>query len=192
MNRSLRTFVAVEISPEVRTRAGQLIAQLQTNSAHVKWVEPSNLHFTMKFLGEIDLLDVHRVCGALTEAVQRLPPFEIVAQGAGAFPDPSRPRTIWLGVGEGEEAMVELHAALEAALTPLGFRRENRRFRPHLTLGRLRGPGEGIDELAAELAQHAEFVAGVVSVDDVVLFSSELQRTGPVYEALCTADLGGA
>ena len=190
MSNSVRTFVAVEISSEVRSRAAQLIARLSTTSAKVKWVETHNLHMTLKFLGEVDLREAPQVCAAVAEAMAQLPPFSIRVAGAGAFPDLRHPRTVWLGVSEGVEEMVQLHERLEAALARLGFRKEHRRFRPHLTIGRVRSTQGGAD-LGDLIARDADFAAGVSDVDEVVVFSSELNRDGPTYEPLSTAELLG-
>jgi 2'-5' RNA ligase len=168
-----------------------LIDRLSSSGAKVRWVEPHNLHFTLKFLGDVDLLDIPQLCEAVTAAVAELPPFEIEALGAGAFPDLHNPRTVWLGVGRGTEAMVELHGAVERTLTTLGFRREQRRYRPHVTLGRVRGAGPGNLELAERLAKLADFPGGMASIEEVVVFSSELGRDGPSYEVLATAPLSG-
>ncbi|HUY36791.1 MAG TPA: RNA 2',3'-cyclic phosphodiesterase [Pirellulales bacterium] len=191
MSRPLRTFVAVAASREVRGRAAQLISELSCTAAKVRWVEPENLHFSLKFLGDVELLEIPKVCEAVARAVAGQPPFEIVARGAGAFPDADRPRTIWLGVRDGSEPMVELNAHVERELAPLGFRRERRRFRPHLTIGRVRDGRPGLSELGRLVRQHADFVGGVVSVDEVVVFSSALGRDGPFYEPLSTATLDG-
>jgi 2'-5' RNA ligase len=191
MTKPLRTFVAVGVSHEVRSRVRQLIGALSAATAKVRWVEPENLHYSLKFLGDVELLEIPKVCEAVTRAVADVPPFEIVARGAGAFPDVSRPRTIWLGVADGHEQMVELNAAVERELAPLGFRREQRRFRPHLTIGRVRGGPPGLSELGQLVREHADFVGGVVSVDELSVFSSELGRDGPIYEPLATAILNG-
>ena len=168
-----------------------LIERLSSTAAKVRWVEPHNLHLTLKFLGDVDLLDIPELSEAVTGAVAELPPFEIEALAAGAFPDLHNPRTVWLGIGRGAEEMVELHGAVERALTTLGFRREQRRFRPHLTLGRVRGTGLGNLELSERLGKLADFPGGMSSVEEVVVFSSELGRDGSVYEVLATAALGG-
>jgi 2'-5' RNA ligase len=191
MARTLRTFIAVETSPEVRTKAQQLIKTLAQSPAKVKWVEPHNLHLTLKFLGEIELLEVPKICQAMTRATADLPPFDLEALGAGAFPNLASPRTVWIGGGQGSEEMITLHDRLEAELAPLGFRREQRRFRPHLTIGRVRNSPQGIDELAQLLAERREFAAGSTDVAEVVLFSSELERDGPTYEPLHHALLAG-
>jgi 2'-5' RNA ligase len=190
MSRPLRTFVAVSASHEVRTRAAQLIGELSTTAAKVRWVEPGNLHYSLKFLGDVELIELPKVCEAVVRAVHEKPPFEFIARGAGAFPDFRRPRTVWLGVDEGSESMIELNAAVERELAPMGFRREQRRFRPHLTIGRVRGI-EGLHELGQLVRQHADFVGGVVSVDEVIVYSSELGPSGPTYEPLATATLDG-
>ena len=188
--RSLRTFIAVEISSEVRTRARQLVGKLQETGAKVTWVKPEAMHLTLKFLGDVDLLDVPSVCEAVTTAVADLPPFEIEVHGAGAFPSASRPRTIWLGVSRGNEELVEVHDAIDRALSRLGYRQENRRFRPHLTLGRVRGDRD-LSELGRLVTQHADSIGGVASVDEVVVFSSELEAEGPIHEPLAVAPLNG-
>jgi len=190
MARTVRTFVAIEISPEVRSRAAQLIARFSPTSAKVNWIDPHNLHMTLKFLGEVDLRESPQVCAAVGEAMAELPPFSIRVAGAGAFPDLQRPRTVWLGVTEGAEELIALHERLETSLVKLGFRQEQRRFRPHLTIGRVRGLS-GAAELGELVARHQDFDAGISDVDEVVVFSSELNRDGPTYEPLSTAELTG-
>jgi len=191
MQRTVRTFVAIEISPEVRTRAQKLITQLQAVDAKVRWVDPAQLHLTLKFLGEIDLLEVPKICAAVTEVAAAVPPFSVRVNSAGAFPDLLRPRTVWLGIEDETEELAALHNQMEVALAKLGFRSENRRFRPHLTIGRVRGEGPGIAELAQLLKENNDYPAGVIDVDEVVVFSSEQERGGPVYEPLGTSPLKG-
>jgi 2'-5' RNA ligase len=191
MQRTVRTFVAIEISPEVRTRAQKLITQLQAIDAKVRWVDPAQVHLTLKFLGEIDLLEVPKICAAVTEVAAALPPFSVRVNSAGAFPDLKRPRTVWLGIDDETEELAALHDQLEAALAKLGFRAENRRFRPHLTIGRVRGEGPGIAALAELIEEYRDYSAGVIDVDEVILFSSEQERGGPVHEPLGTALLKG-
>ncbi len=188
---TLRTFVAIEISPEVRGRVAALIKQLQTTGADFKWVEPQNLHFTLNFLGDVDERQIHEVCVAVTDAVATIEPFDITCRGAGAFPNGKNPRVVWVGVEQGNEQMCALQAETEEALAAFGFPREQRRYRPHLTIGRVRRGGGRLRELTEQLEKHADFAAGVTIVDEAVVFSSRLERTGPIYEALATPPLGG-
>lgn len=192
MRSTLRTFVAVAAAPELEQRAGVLIGKLRSSSAKVKWVEPTNLHWTLKFLGDIELRETAAICRAVSEAVAPFAPFDIEATGAGAFPAPTRPRTVWLGMGQGTEEMIALHDAIDRSLEPLGYRPENRRFRPHITIGRVRqSTSEGISELGELVQQHATFDGGLTSVFEVTIFSSELGRHGPTYEPLGHAELLG-
>jgi RNA 2',3'-cyclic 3'-phosphodiesterase len=191
MSQKVRTFVAVEAPSELQSRAGELINRLRGVDAKVKWVEPRNLHWTLKFLGNVEMVEIPEVCAALDEAAKQFAPFDLEARGAGAFPNLRNPRTIWMGVGEGAEQMVELHGAIERALSKLGFREEGRRFRPHITLGRVREGGTAPIELMKLLEENANFDAGLSTVFDVAVFSSMLGREGPTYEALGHLDLKG-
>lgn len=191
MARRIRTFIAVEVPAEVRTKVAQLIARLRSTPANVKWVTDLSLHYTLKFLGNLTIEDVGEICQAVQAAVADFPAFEIHVGGVGAFPTNQRPRTVWVGVRQGEQEMVALHDAIEDQLAELGFRSENRRFRPHLTIGRVRNSPEGIEELAEALAAERDFFGGMVPVSEAVVFSSRLEPKGPTYEVLGTAELGG-
>lgn len=192
MKKTLRTFVAVEINGPIRARAGELIAALGGTSATVKWVEPHQLHLTLKFLGEVHQREIAQVCQAVARGAAEVASFELEVRGAGAFPNAARPRTVWLGAGAGAEQMVVLHDHIEAALAELGYREEHRRFQTHLTIGRLRGGGPGIAELGELLQQHADVPIGRTSVQKATVFCSTLTRDGPIYEVLGTARLGGS
>jgi RNA 2',3'-cyclic 3'-phosphodiesterase len=191
MDETLRTFIAVEMGAEVRKPATELIKKFRSARADVKWVEPHNLHITLKFLGEVEEAKTEEVCRAVTEAAAASTPFSLEICGAGAFPHLGRPRTIWLGTGEGRQALVDFQRRIEAALKPLGFLPESRRFEPHLTIGRVRNSGPGIAELAELLLANVNQPVGRTTIDDVVVFSSALETAGPIYEALARADLGG-
>ena len=191
MDETLRTFVAVEMGAEVRKAATELIKKFRSARADVKWVEPHNLHITLKFLGEVEEAKTEEVCRAVTEVAAASAPFSLEIRGAGAFPHLGRPRTIWLGAGEGRQAMVDFQRRIEAALKPLGFLPESRAFEPHLTIGRVRNAGPGIAELAELLLANVNQPVGRTTIDDVVVFSSALETAGPIYEALARADLGG-
>jgi 2'-5' RNA ligase len=183
-----RTFIAVAASFEIRAAARKLAGQLAAAAGDVKWVAPENLHWTLQFLGEIDTLEVPAVCAAVSSAVANLEVFDLEARGAGAFPSPDRPRTLWIGAGVGAQAMVALHAAIQKKLDHLGYRGEHRRFVPHITLGRARGKSHP-RSLIRELAGLAEYDAGTMLVDEVTVYASELGPDGPIYDVLSHAPL---
>ena len=190
MKDTVRTFIAVETGAAVRQKAAELIEILAATGAKVSWVKPHNLHLTIKFLDEVRWNEIADVTRAVQQAAQRIEPFELEIRGAGAFPSPGRPRTLWLATADGSQPLAALHAALEKELKPLGFPKEHRRFAAHLTLGRVRDAGPGAQELGPLLKQHADFCAGRFPVDELVVFSSELTPQGPIYEAIGRAKLG--
>jgi len=191
MKQTIRTFVAVEINSAVRACAAELIDQLGTASVDVKWVAPENIHLTLKFLGEVDSRQVHEVCRAVEQAADGVAPFELEVRGAGAFPNVRRPRTVWLGAGQGVQELGVLAERVESELHRLGFRREGRRFHAHLTVGRVRRGGPGISQLAQLLEEYADFEIGRTPVSEVIVFSSTLDRAGPTYEPLGRGLLSG-
>ncbi len=187
-----RTFIAIELPDDIRGRAASLVDRLQSGSAQVKWVAPSNLHWTLKFLGDVTDEGLAGVCRCVTRVARAHDPFPVQVAGTGAFPSPERPRTIWLGMSRGSQPMVALHAALEAELHKVGFRREGRQFVPHLTLGRVRGR-TGVDPGLRELIQrHAGFDAGAMDIAELVVMASYLEPQGPTYQRIGSARLGEA
>jgi RNA 2',3'-cyclic 3'-phosphodiesterase len=191
MKPTLRTFVAVEIDEAVRRAAAHLVEQLRAASADVTWVAPHNMHLTVKFLGDVAAEKIPQVCDWVAKAVASVEPFELQLHGVGAFPNLSRPRTIWLGTGAGQHELAAVAERLDAALEGLGFKPEGRAFQGHLTLGRVRRPTPALAGLSQLLQQHAALDTGVTPIGEVVVFSSQLDRTGPTYEALARARFQG-
>jgi 2'-5' RNA ligase len=184
-----RTFIAIEATDEVHASALAAIERLRSATENVKWVEPDNLHWTLQFLGDLTDVEMAEVCLRTVRTAAQHEGFTIEGRGIGAFPSRDRPRTLWLGAGEGAEQMCDLQAAIEDALRSLGFRGENRKFVPHLTLGRAGRGSDGGAMLAERLAKLADFDGGVMGVDRVTVYASELGREGPTYHVLARAPL---
>jgi RNA 2',3'-cyclic 3'-phosphodiesterase len=190
---TIRTFIAVDVAETVQRRAARLIELLSTGGSDVKWVEPSNMHLTLQFLGDVPQADVPAVCQAVEQAVTGFPPFPMRLLGAGAFPHVGRPSTIWIGVNEGASELGALHRAVQRALKPLGFPPERRAYHSHLTIGRMRrGGGPARHELGQALREQQAFDAGSSMVDQVVVYASYLERAGPTYQAMSRIGLTGA
>jgi 2'-5' RNA ligase len=188
----LRTFLAVDLGKTLRDRCVALQEGLARASADVKWVEPDNLHVTLLFLGEVEDREVPALCRAVAEVCADHEPFPASIEGVGCFPNPRRPRVVWVGVGEGAQELVTLHDDLERPLLDLGcYRREERRYRPHITLGRVRGDRPAA-QLAEALKKQANWQAGVTDVREVRVLSSELTPQGPIYTVLSRAPLRSA
>jgi 2'-5' RNA ligase len=187
----VRAFIAVPVASGVAARASELMRRLRDANAAVNWVAPQNLHVTLKFLGETPINEAPEICEAVRRAAEEMPPFDLAFRGLGAFPSPEKPRTIWLGVSEGEAEMVELAERIDSSLAKLGYARELRKFSPHLTIGRVRETLPADHPLHDALAKHVDFDANVMGVDEVVVFASFLDRKGPTYDALGTVELMG-
>src|SRR5262249_43803682 len=141
------------------------------------------------FLGEVDYLDAPRVCRAAADCCAGIDRFGLTVEGVGCFPNPRRPRVVWAGVTDGAAEARALHDALETPLLELGcYRREERQYTPHVTLGRVNSAG-GAERLAAALAGQADWHGGAVEVGEVHVLSSELKPHGPVYTVLSRARL---
>jgi 2'-5' RNA ligase len=188
---TIRAFLAVKSSPEVRQSAQRVIAEfaeVPLGGSKVKWVEPEQSHITIKFFGDIAPEATSAICRNVQSVLEDVESFQIDVKGVGAFPDLRRPRTIWAGVDQGADRMVDLATRIEAAMEPLGYPREHRRFHPHLTLGRLRGRGVAA-ELGDRISDLADSPFGRIQVTELVLLSSELARSGPVYNRMATLPL---
>lgn len=189
--KNLRTFVAVEVSPDVQSRASHLIDRLRVSGIKGTWTKPHNMHLTLKFLGDTPPTLLPDVCRAVMKASANTPAFEMRFGGAGAFPSNQRAQTLWMGVQSGIEEITALQQSIDEALFQLRYPKERRRFTPHLTLGRSRGgTPQQFAELRKLLDENAAFDAGVSFVEEVIVFSSTLDReAGPTYEVLSRTEL---
>ena len=185
----IRAFIAVELPRTLQYEVAAFQTEFKKSGADVKWVEPANLHLTLKFLGEIEENRLAPIQEALGNAVGHRPHFTIHLEGIGAFPRTTSPRVIWVGVHEGGQELVALVQAVEQAASGVGFPPEERPFEPHLTIGRVRSPG-GLAGLIKKL-QVAEFRAtSSAPVTRLTLFQSLLSPKGPTYSPLAEVPLG--
>jgi len=185
-----RTFIAVEMSANIRSNAVALQEALGRLGAEVKWAAPDTMHVTLLFLGEVDDRELHAVCRAVKEVAATEPPFRLRVSGLGAFPTPRRPKILWAGITDGAEALKRLYDKLEAKLLDLGYRKEERGYTPHLTLGRVKSEADGT-ALVPELSKRLSWDGGHTMVEEVLVFSSVLERDGPVYTVLGRGELAG-
>lgn len=187
----VRTFIGVEIGDAIRKKTAALQQQLARTGAGVKWVTPETMHVTLLFLGEMDERDILPVCRVVQAVAGREPPFPVRVSGVGAFPTVRRPKVVWAGITDGAEPMRRLYSLLEEKLLDLGvYRKEERGYTPHLTLGRVKGEAEGL-ALAPELTKLLAWDGGRTTVTEVLLYSSELRRDGPEYAILARGELTG-
>lgn len=186
----MRCFIAIELPVAAKDQLRGLTDRLRPLSRGVRWVAVESLHLTLKFLGEAGDETVVEVSRVLTGVCAGHRPFDILLRGAGAFPGMRDPNVLWLGV-EGPESLRELHRDVDRALGALGFEREERKFSPHLTLGRVKDT-RGIEPVVKELATFRETVFGTIHVDHVVLMKSTLKPAGAEYSPITVCRLGAA
>jgi RNA 2',3'-cyclic 3'-phosphodiesterase len=184
-----RTFLAIDLNEKVRARLMSLQEELVEGAPDIAWVEPENLHVTLLFLGEVDHRECIDICRVAHKAVAKMPAFAMHVEGMGAFPNPRRPRTLWVGVGDGKDDVSAVHDAIEAPLLDMGsYRRETRAYTPHVTLGRVKGERND-DALSKALTKHAAWSAGETMVNEVQVMTSELTSNGPIYTVVGRAKL---
>ncbi|MCL2120379.1 MAG: RNA 2',3'-cyclic phosphodiesterase [Planctomycetaceae bacterium] len=180
----VRTFIAVEISQDVRLNIERWVRSLRHKVSGVKWVETHNLHVTLKFLGDVAADEVPKITDVIMKAVAQAEPFELEFFGCGAFPNAKAPRTLWVGCRDGAEPLTRIVSIIDGVLAQHGFPKETRPFSPHLTIGRAK---HKVADMTALLVAKQSELFGKCRVTETVLFSSNLTPSGPVYKKL--ADL---
>ncbi len=175
-----RVFIAVETSPQVQEVVTTLQDKMRASGVRLRWVKPQNVHFTLRFLGEIPAAQVARAVVATRQAVIGLTPFDVTIAGLGAFPNFDRPQVVWLDTREGGETLERVAAAMDAQLVRAGFASDGKKFRPHLTLGRARDDRYWGD-LVRALQQHRDAEIGRLRVDALTVMESHLTSEGPIY-----------
>lgn len=154
----------------------------EKTNADIKLVKDENLHFTVKFLGEIEeggVEKVDRVKGVL----DNFDPFQIELKGTGAFPSKDYIKVVWIGVGKGREKFKEMLELIDETLSREGFEREKNEPVPHLTIGRVKS-GKNKDRIVSKLQKFQGKEMGGMEVNKVTLFESNLTSEGPVYKKL--------
>lgn len=185
----MRLFLAIVPPPAVQRAAAAVIGTLRHPGDDVAWVKEENLHFTLRFLGEVGDSALGDVARAAREAAATHAPFDAALGAAGAFPSPKRARVLWLGLARGAEPMQALAAGLEDALETRGFAKDERGFSAHLTIGRVREPR---DDWSGRLTgAGADPEACTFRVDHIALVQSRLARGGSIYTVQDEAPLGG-
>ena len=185
----MRLFIAVPLPDQVRAALGQLQERLAEAQADVKWVEPANLHLTLKFLGDMPEGQVPAIIEALATAARSAARVELGLGALGAFPSMASPRVVWVGLHEGAQPLAALAQQLELLGRTFGWPHAERPFSPHLTLGRVRSP-RGRAQLVHALREAAWRPPSPWPATAVTLYQSVLSSSGPRYTALADAPLG--
>lgn len=178
----MRCFIAIDISEGIRQSIADVIGKCNQKSKGIKWVAVENIHITLKFLGEVNE-------GLMPDIQKRLAPvcaarniFGVNIKGAGAFPNFKYPNVLWIGIDESEK-LKRLYEDMEDVLSELGFEKENRKFSPHLTIGRIKDR-KGIESVIKEIYTFKDAFFGSIDVNEILLMRSILKPEGAEYSKI--------
>ena len=185
----IRSFLAIELPETVRKKIEEVQGDLKSSRADVRWVNPDKIHLTLKFFGNIEEARIESIVQVIEGPIHNSKRFHLRVKGIGTFPHSKNPRVIWMGLIDGEDALIPLQRQLETELGKIGFEQEGRAFQPHLTLGRVNS-SRGKEDLIRKMETCREEEFGEFGVVKVVLFKSDLKPTGPIYTPLREVSLG--
>jgi 2'-5' RNA ligase len=177
---TVRTFIALELSGGLKEGILALTEELRSRGVRASWARRPTLHLTLKFLGDVEETELPEVVAAVRRASSRVSTFGFETRALGAFPSPARARVLWLGV-EPVRELLALQGAVEGELAELGFERERRRYRPHITLGRIRDPRGGSVQDALDAV---DAPVERVEVTEVRVMKSTLRPGGAIHELI--------
>ena len=181
----MRLFVAIDLPDSVKQQLEEIVTELSTCRADVRWVHSDSMHLTLKFLGNVapqELVEIDRVLSRIVATTQ---PTQGRLRNVGSFPHLRRPRVLWIGVETHNGMLAALHADLDAALAKLGFSEGIRRFHPHITLGRMRG-NRRLSTLREAVEKQSGHKAEIFKIRHLTLFESRQRHGSTRYTALST------
>jgi RNA 2',3'-cyclic 3'-phosphodiesterase len=182
--KSIRAFLALDPPEEILREIGRIQGRLQKLiGGEIRWIRPEAIHLTLKFFGDISENDVASIAVVVEKAAVGAAPFTLSIGGAGVFPDQRRPRVLWLGMTGDVPRLLSFQRELEGELGMIGFPEEERPFRPHLTLARIKSP-RGLTGLEKALEKGEGYAAGQFTASGIGLIRSELTPRGGIYTKL--------
>ena len=185
---TIRAFIAIELPDEISAFIRKIQEGLKSYGFIARWVRPENIHLTLKFLGDINKEDIKKAGDAIIRAASENASMSLGAKGIGFFPGVKRSRVIWTGIAGQTRELADLHKTLDGKLETIGFPKEKRPFKGHLTIARIK---RKIDarRLIDAMKEFGRFESKTFIANEVVLFKSELKPSGAVYTKLMSATL---
>jgi len=180
----VRAFLAIDLPDRLRGGIGKIQDRMKPQVSGIRWVRPEGIHLTLKFFGDISEGEIETLSRVIENRTVDVSPFPLRLGNPGAFPGIRRPRVLWIGVDGDVAALAKIQEEIERDLETVGFKREGRRYSPHLTLGRFRDPGKSSGlESALEINQNLNRAESFMA-EGLTLFKSDLKPGGAVYTAL--------
>lgn len=185
----VRAFIAVDMPPTVADAVKRCRAVLEKKVSGVKWTKPENVHLTLRFLGEVPKEEIRKIGEAAFIVAKNSEGLRLQAEGGGIFPERGFPRVIWMGLQGEIDLLLSIRRKIDAALNEIGFPKEKRPFRGHLTIGRVKGRADA-GLLRRELQLIENIQSETFTARRIALFKSDLKPGGAVYTPLVSAELG--
>ena len=180
----IRSFLAFELPEFVKEELSGLIRSFNRGVSKVRWVKRENMHLTVLFLGNINEETIPAMAEDISDICERFSPFIVRMKGVGCFPNIRNPKVIWVGIDGEIERMARFYESLVMNLSKYGIKQENRTYRPHLTLGRIKGNSNIRDRMVGMISKGREITDKEFILQELVLFKSDLRPQGPIYTKL--------
>ncbi len=187
---ALRLFLAIDIPNAVRETIAEVQNDFKSLNLDARWVEPANFHLTLKFLGSTRPQTIPEIETQMQEITPRFAPPTVTLGLPGVFPNPNRPRVLWLSVQDSQGTLISLMQAIDTRMIPLGFPGEKKQAIPHLTLARFKSARDN-RKLKQKLRAGPAVATVPFTVDSVKLMQSELTPEGPNYTVIGDFPLQG-
>lgn len=186
----MRLFIALPLPLTVENSLGTIISDLKPHDGKIRWVNPSNIHLTLRFLGETEQKRLPELKQLIIAASENQKPFQATISRIGAFPNLRQPRIIWAGFAEDSVVtkIADLASSIEHGVRNIGFENEKKKFRPHLTLARIKDPSSL--QILPKVLQDYSLDPIDCQLDRLCLFQSTLTPKGPIYKRLVDIELG--
>ncbi|MGD2050354.1 MAG: RNA 2',3'-cyclic phosphodiesterase [Chloroflexota bacterium] len=187
---TIRAFVAIDLTEAVRKELAWIINDLKRNvpAKSVRWVRPENIHLTLKFLGDTKIDSLDHISSGLDRVGEGKPPLNLTLDTLGCFPNPRRPRVVWVGISGDVDTLQSLQKMIDQMLNSLGWDLEKREFHPHLTIGRIKNSKKVVD---SRLPWGSPMKPLTFPVDSLALYESILKPSGAVYTVRHVSQLLG-
>ncbi len=177
----IRGFLAIDLDDELKPKINKIIREFKQIDANIKYVDLQNLHFTLKFFGDIDTEGIDLISQKIENVIKDFNSFTIKIKGCGAFPNKNRIKVIWVGLDE-DEILKDLHDKLDKEFNSIGFDLD-RKFSSHLTIGRMKS-AKGKNKVKNTIETYNNIDIGTMEVNLITLKKSTLTPSGPIYEDL--------
>lgn len=180
----IRLFIALHIQQSIREYFAEIIKDFRTKGGKIKWVEPENMHLTLKFLGNTEASLVDNIKTQLNKVSTNFTQLNSNLSNLGGFPSLKKPKVIWVDLERNRDQIIEMAKSIDTSLSEIGFTSDSKPFKPHLTLGRIKKE--------VELEQLTDYLSGYrlekkdIIFDSLSLTKSTLTNDGPIYKSLHT------